>query len=378
MDSFYHFFLIGHNIKLLMLYIFIGSASIQIFYYLFFYARVFFFKNKKETSNTFSEPVSIIISAHNEAENLKHYLTYILEQDYPEFEVILINDRSGDETETIIANYKEKYPHLRSSFIKDNGKLKHGKKLAITLGIKASKYDYILLTDADCKPVSNQWIKESVQHFNSKDIVLGYGPYFTKKTFINKIIRFDTLFIALQYMSFSKAGVPYMGIGRNLAYKKDLFIKNRGLASHASLRSGDDDLFINEVANSKNTSISINEKAFVYSNPEENFSDWAWQKGRHFTTFNRYKKLHLFLISTEIYSRILFYILLIALAPSLYSNYLFIGFASTRFVIQITILLYSTYFYKEKGIGLLILLFDFILPILNLFIYLRYPTPKRL
>jgi len=361
-----------YEIEPFLIYTFYTVASIQIFYYLFFYVRIFGFKQKKIPTKNVEEPVSIIIAAHNEAENLKQFLPSILEQNYPIYEVIVINDRSEDNTDTIIALFKQKYPHLKSSFISLNSKITYGKKLAVTIGIKAAKYENILLTDADCKPISNNWIQSMVQHFSTKDIILGYGPYFVKKTFINKLIRFDTLFIAIQYFSFAKAGIPYMGVGRNLAYKKDIFIKNNGLASHAHIKSGDDDLFISEVANSKNTIISIKSDSFVYSEPKKNFKNWAIQKSRHFTTFGRYKRFHRILLSFEVISRVIFYTLLISLAFTQFNNHYFIAIAGLRFLLFIITLIYSTFLFKEKNISPFIILFDFISPFINLYIFLRY------
>jgi len=370
-------FSIFSNIKQIGMLLFFIATSIQLLYYFFFYARIFFFKKHFVESPQFTKPVSVIVAAHNEEENLKDFLPYILKQDYPEFEVIVIDDRSEDETSSVIAELQKHYKNLRTTFIKKNEKIKYGKKLAVTLGIKASKYDYILLTDADCKPNSNLWIKETVEHFQSSDIVLGYGPYFEKPSFLNRMIRFDTMFIALQYLSFAKAGIPYMGVGRNLAYKKDLFIKNRGFASHSHIHSGDDDLFINEVANSHNTSISINKNTFVYSSPNESLKDWLWQKKRHFTTFKKYKLIHKILLSAEGYSRALFYILFLGLIGSSLNNYFFLSAIFIRFLVLTITLAYSTRFFNEKKIAPFVIIFDFILPILNFFVYLVYPKLKN-
>ncbi len=347
------------------------------FYYGFFYARIFTFKQKKEEEKSFKKPVSIIIAAHNEAENLKQFLPFVLEQDYPEFEIIVINDRSEDETETVIAEFQKEYKHLRSTFIKNNGKLKHGKKMAITLGVKAAKYDYVMLTDADCKPSSNRWIQETANHFNASDIVLGYGPYFQEESFLNRIIRYDTMFIGLQYMSFAKAGFPYMGIGRNLAYKKSLFVDNKGLASHAHIKSGDDDLFINEVANKRNVSLSYQENAFVHSVPENTYKFWIRQKQRHFSTFSRYKSKHQLLLAGEIFSRILFYVLFIGLMSLNLNNYYFWAIAAFRFLVLFVILWKAARFFQEKKLNIFLIIFDFVFPILNFFIYLESKITER-
>ena len=377
MSQINHFFDTYPIIEQSLLFTFYVVSAVQVFYYLFFYLRVFFFKKDSSEIAKNRVPISIIIAAHNEADNLRTFLPIILEQNYPDFEVIVVNDRSEDETDEIIANFQKKYKHLRSTFIKNNGKLKHGKKLAITLGIKAAKHDYILLTDADCEPISELWIEETVKHFQESDIVLGYGPYFKERTFLNKLIRFDTMFIALQYMTFAKGGFPYMGIGRNLAYKKSLFIENRGLASHAHIASGDDDLFINEVAHKHEIALSFQENSFVYSVPKKTFKYWIRQKQRHFSTFGRYKNKHLLLLSGEVVSRVLFYLLFFVLLLSNLTNYYFWGIAAFRMILSFVILVKASLFFREKKLSLFLILFDFVFPLLNFFVYLEQKITQK-
>lgn len=377
MDILFQFYNSINNIELALLWLFYFAALTQVFYYLFFYSRIFSFKKNDIEKSTFSEPISIIIASHNEAENLRQFLPSVLNQDYPTFEVIVINDRSVDDTDMIIAKFKGKYPNLKSTFIKDNGKLKHGKKLAITLGIKAAQYDYILLTDADCEPISNQWVKEMSKGFSSSDIILGYGPYFQEDLLINRLIRFDTMFIALQYMSFAKAGFTYMGVGRNLAYKKDIFTRNRGLSSHSHIKSGDDDLFINEVANKNNVNIACHSNSFVYSVPENTLKFWVRQKQRHLSTFHLYKKTHQFLLAGEVFSRVFFYVLFLLLISTNISNYYFWSIVFVRMLLSFTILAKSTSFFKEKKLFPLLIILDFIFPILNFFIYLEAKITEK-
>lgn len=362
---------ISESIETALLYLLCFSALMQAFYYLFFYVRIFFLKTNQKVAESFREPVSIIIAAHNEAENLKRFLPSILKQDYPKFEVIVINDRSEDDTDTVLAEFKRDYPFLKTTFIKNNGKIQYGKKLALTLGIKAALYDYVLLTDADCQASTDQWINRTVSDFHKKEIVLSYGPYFEEKSFLNRLIRYETFFIAMQYLSFAKAGFPYMGIGRNLAYKKDLFVNNRGIASHAHLNSGDDDLFINEVAQKGNVAISTHPDSFVYSVAKNTFAEWVGQKQRHLTTFPSYKKIHQVLLSGELFSRVLFYLLFFALMISNSSNYYFWAIVTTRMLMVFVILFKSTLVFKEKKLGFVLLLFDFISPIINFYIYYR-------
>ena len=283
------------NIILIVGIVWLLAVFIQLFYYLFFYLRIV---QKPHTTPTHTPPVSVIICARNEEENLKQYLPSILNQNYPQYEVIVVNDASEDNSAWVLDAFAKQYSHLKISTIKKDEKFNHSKKLAVTIGIKAASYEYLLFTDADCEACSSDWIKQMVQSYKpDTEIVLGYGGYIKTKGLLNKLIRFDSLFIAMQYMGFAKAGIPYMGVGRNLSYKKTLFFNNKGFANHASLQSGDDDLFVNETANKQNT--EINTTAHTRSKAKKSFALWLIQKKRHQTTFHRYKKHHQFLLINE-------------------------------------------------------------------------------
>ena len=244
--------------------------------------------NSLEQSIT-KEPVSIIICARNEDDNLTEFLPKILVQDYPEFEVIVVNDCSLDNTENVIDEFAKIFPNLKKVTIKEDDYYKHGKKYAVLIGIKGTKYNNLLFTDADCFPADDQWLKNMSAGFaNKKEIVLGYGAYLKNVGFLNKLIRFDAFYIATNYLSAAIKGKAYMGVGRNLAYKKDLFYKEKGFAKHYHITSGDDDLFINQACTKENTNVVVSHSAITYSLAKKNFSDWKRQKQRHLTTAPHY------------------------------------------------------------------------------------------
>jgi glycosyltransferase involved in cell wall biosynthesis len=235
-------------------------------------------------------PVSVIICAKNEDHNLPEFLPLILNQDYSKYEVIVVDDCSWDNTPDVLREFEKKYDHLRVITIKEDEKHPHGKKFALMVGIKGASYDHLLLTDGDCKPLSDQWLKKMVSRFSpGKEIVLGYSKYEKLPGLLNKLIRFDTLNIAMQYLSFAMAGKPYMGVGRNLAYKKELFFKHKGFATHYHIESGDDDLFINEAATGINTTVEFSEGSYTQSRVKKNWKGWIEQKRRHLTTWKEYK-----------------------------------------------------------------------------------------
>lgn len=281
------------------------SFSNLFFYYTFFFSRLN--KYRKE-GKLFQDPVSIIICAKNEAQNINNNLISILEQEYSLFEVIVVNDQSTDNSKILLKELANNYKNLVVVNIEDNVKTRLGKKFALTLGIKTAKYENLLLTDADCKPNSKYWIKNITANFNNSDIILGYSPYEKKKGLLNKIIRFDTFNVAQQYLSYSLANQTYMGVGRNLAYKKSIFFSNKGFANHMHLPSGDDDLFIQEVAKKDNVSIEIEKESHINSEVITSWRNWIYQKRRHITTSKLYKQKYKILLFIYPFSQLIFWL----------------------------------------------------------------------
>ena len=317
--------------------IFCLALLLQLFYYFFFYSRIAFHKNTNPEPTNYP-PVSIVICARSESGKLVNNLPDILEQDYPNFEVVVVNDRSWDDTKEILKAFEVRYTNLRTIHIAESNHDHYGKKMALTIGIKGTKNDLMLMTDADCKPMSNQWIKKMVSVYSeNKKIVLGYSPYQKEKGFLNKLIRFDTFLAGLHYLSFAKANVPYMGVGRNLMYSKELFFKVSGFKNHYHISSGDDDLFVNEAATKNNTVIMIDAKSHIKSYPKSTFKDWFRQKKRHFTTGPFYKTKHKLLLALPYL--ILITLLTSAIVSIVLNKYLLIilGGLAFRWLIQILI-----------------------------------------
>tara|TARA_R110002095_G_scaffold56655_3_gene48540 strand:+ start:1916 stop:2920 length:1005 start_codon:yes stop_codon:yes gene_type:complete len=284
--------------------------------------------------------ISVIICAKNEAENLKRFLPSIIEQDYPNFEIVLINDSSKDDTLEVIHHFSKLHDNLKVVNVKSIEAFWGNKKYALTLGIKASKNDFLLFTDADCKPVSKYWIKEMSAHFsNTKSIVLGYGAYSKiKNSILNKLVRFETLITAINYFSFAKSSLPYMGVGRNLAYTKKEFFDANGFINHIKLRSGDDDLFVNQIATQNNTTICFSKDSFTESIPKTTFKGWFKQKRRHVSTAKHYKMKHKVLLTLLYISNVLFWLFAIILFVSLFKWQMVLGLFIFRIVLQYTIL----------------------------------------
>ena len=287
---------------------FIAFWIIQFAYLLFIHLRFLRVKPKEIPQTLALPPLSVIVAARNESENLYELIPLILEQDYPSFEVIVVNNQSMDDSKWLLKAYQRQYPNLHVVELEKNHHLRPGKKLPLTLAVRAASFDHFVFTDADCRPISTQWLATMAKGFSATtDIVLGYGPYFHKKGFLNRLIRFDTAWIALNYFSFALSGLPYMGVGRNLAYSRKAFESVGGFKSHYYIVSGDDDLFIQQAAKKRNYTISMEEESFCPSAPETTWKRWVFQKRRHYSTSSHYNVIKKSLLG--IYPVSLFFLL---------------------------------------------------------------------
>lgn len=300
-------------VEITLLVLLLTSLFVQLIYYWVLFSKPAFLR-KQPPATTEQPPVSVVIAARNEYHHLKKNLPAILEQKYPDFEVVVVNHASDDETADYLKEIQRSYPHLKVITIEQDLNFFHGKKFPLSIGIKSAAHEIILLSDADCKPSTPYWISRMASNYNTQtQVVIGYGPYFKEKGFLNRLIRYDTFLVALQYLSFALAGKPYMGVGRNLSYRKSLFLKNKGFIAHYSVASGDDDLFINEVARKENTRAELSPESFVFSEPKHSFSEWFRQKRRHLTTGKKYKPKFKFLLGMFSLSLVTYYLSLIAL-----------------------------------------------------------------
>lgn len=330
--------------------LFIVIVAIQFIYYIVVFGKFSFAKPQTATPKRI--PVSVIVCAKNEEENVKTLIPLLAQQDYPQFEIVLIDDASSDNTLEVFEEFEKIYPNIRLVKVENNEAFWGNKKYALTLGIKAAKNEYLLFTDADCVPATKDWITNMSSHFTQeKTIVLGYGAYEKMGgSFLNKIIRFETLLSATQYFSWAKLGKPYMGVGRNLAYKREEFFKVRGFMDHMKIRSGDDDLFINQAAEARNTTVCYMPESFTYSKPKTSFKGWFKQKRRHVSTARHYKMFDQNQLGLFYASQLLFLLLPIVLLAFQFQWIAVLSIIGFRYIFAWTTMGFAAGKLKEKDV----------------------------
>jgi len=352
------------GILFIFLLIFLFLFILQLFFYGFFFLK--FARYQEGPSSAKTEGVSVVICARNEYHQLKENLPLFLTQEYPNFEVVVVNHASEDDTAFLLSKMAEQYPQLKIVEIRENLNFFDGKKFPLSIGIKSATHDLLLLTDADCRPVGPHWIALMAGGFSKeKEIVLGYGAYMSSDSLLNRLIRFDTIHIALKYFSFALAGIPYMGVGRNMAYRKSLFYEEKGFTSHYTIHSGDDDLFINRAATRKNTGIVADLESFTLSQPKMSFKEWWTQKKKHLSTGRYYRFRHKFLLGLYTFSTVLFYAFFALLLALNYTIFPVLVLFILRLAVQLFVFRKTLARLNEKGIWLLVPLFEIILILIN-------------
>lgn len=295
------------DISFLLFILFASVAGIQLFFYWFVFSRTM---SKPKTYTPSTAGISVIICARNNRAFLEEHLDIILAQKHSNFEVIVVNDGSTDGTIDYLDNKAKSQPKLKVLHLDIDERFHRGKKFAQTIGIKAAAHELMVFTDADCVPSTDQWLSILSNHMTpDKSIVLGVGNYKRKASVTNWIIQLETFHSLLLYINFALIKSPYMGVGRNLSYKRSLFFAIKGFASHQHLLSGDDDLFVNETATKSNVNVCLDPNAFTVSEPKAKFSQWMTQKKRHYSTGKMYKLSHRFVLGLYAFSLFFYYVL---------------------------------------------------------------------
>ena len=360
-------FLSGGILLLTLLTLLLLMLLIQLLYYWIIFVRLAFHKVKNPETGT--RGVSVVICARDACHHLKENLPLILAQDHPDFEVVVVNNSSDDDSSYYLSRLAEEHPNLKIVEIPHNYNFFSGKKFPLSIGIKSAGKEVILLTDADCRPASPQWLSLMQKAFSKEiKVVLGYGAYQPKSGFLNRLIRFDTAHIGIQYLSYALAGSPYMGVGRNMGYLRSLFFQNKGFIAHYNISSGDDDLFINQVARKSNTRVELDPASFTLSEPKESFGRWMTQKRRHLSTGKYYRWKHKFLLGTYGLSMILFYAFIITLLALHFNPYYLLGAFLIRLLSQFIIFYKCLINLREKGLWYLVPFMEIILLMINLYL----------
>lgn len=350
--------------KLILLIIFFYSVGVQLIYLWVVFSRIGFYRRKKQ--NSVINPVSVVIYAKNESHRLRENIPVWMEQDYPEFEVLIVNDNSDDDTDELLKTFTQSYANLKVINLHQNLNFFTGNKFPLSIGIKSAKHDVILFTYAHCLPSGKQWIKNMQAHFvPGKDIVLGHHMYVRRNGYGNLLARFDLFEMVLRYLSFAKAGMPFMGVGNNLAYRQSLFYKQGGFISHYNVNTGEDDLFINRAANGRNVDIEIHPESFTVSTRKLNTKLWLHLKYRQFQTYPHYRLKHRIILSHFHFTRFIFWVTSTWLAILLYMWPFVAGAFFLRFISQMIIYHGAMKRLNEKGMWLLTPILEMVLLIVN-------------
>lgn len=368
-----------NSLSFIILIVFGVCLIIQLLYHWGLFSKVAFYKrNARPKLDEELEPVSVVLCARDAYEHLTELIPALLRQDYPDFEIVVVNDCSDDETEEYLKDLERNETKVKPVQLKQHLNFFNGKKFPLSMGIKSAQHDLIVLTDCNCMPVNEQWLRSVVNRYNSRtEIVIGYSPYVQKKSTLNRLMRFDAMQNGLLYLSAALNRHAYMGIGKNLSYRKELFYRNQGFISHYTTTVGEDDLFINQVATKKNTEVLIDAENAILTTPTNSFKLWMRQKSSRYSTVPKYNGRARLMLSLFYVSQFLFYVSFIALlalcanpAFSITNGAVFyipilVFFFLLRFGTQLFIYHKASKRLGEKGLLPGLILYDFLFAFLS-------------
>ncbi|MDR3366019.1 MAG: glycosyltransferase [Prevotellaceae bacterium] len=363
---------------------FVLCTLVQLYYYLIHFGRVVRFRSKSGKEKGVQPPVSIVICSKNEQHNLKKNLPLFLRQDYPHFEVVVVNDGSTDESEMLLYELKQEYTNLQITTIEQDRKFVHDRKLAITVGIKAARYDAIIFTEPDCTPNSDKWLS-AMQHAFGKggEVVISYCRSTSRRGIAGKIMRSDSVFSALFSLCAAIKGKPYRGSIKNMGLSQALFFRNKGFASYSAYPRSEETVFLCRNANRKNTRVTLAHDAILASSQKLTFGQWFQQKCIYTSllTIGKRGKKH---INTEMASRVLFLLCVAALAgiAALRQTYLPIAAAAPliliRFAAKVAVFYRATKKLQEHGMLIWLLLYDIFSPVLAFVTSMAQPNLHKI
>lgn len=295
MDIHFEMPLAENAFLLILLFFFLVTIAVQLGFHWFFFRRLAFHKpsDHEMSHRAFTGPVSVILCVRDEGHHLRRNLSYILEQDYPDYEVMVVDYGSVDDTSEFLDEMKKIHPRLAVISLGSSVSFMRGKKFPLSVGIRSARHDRILLTDAQCRPASRGWIRLVSSHLqNEKEVVLGYCLYRKRTGFFARLVHLDNLWMSIQYLSFALSGRAFKGMGQNMAFKKELFFRVNGFVSHYDILNGHDDLFVNQVSSGHNTAIEVSPASWVLADVGTGFSEWVMQKRARLSMGKRYRREH--------------------------------------------------------------------------------------
>ncbi len=284
-------FVTSPKLMIVLLWFVIAAFSVWVLYWAVFFIGVSSPRHAPAARSSTPEPhgVSVLVCAHDDEMNLRTLVPLLLQQDYPLYEIIVVEDRCNDGTYDYLLELTAAEPKIKMVRVVVKPDHINGKKFAITLGIKAARFDWVLLTDADCRP-GREWVKKMAEGMTPPaQLVLGYSPYQRKNGLLNSFIRFETILTGIQMMGLANTRWPYMGVGRNLAYTRKLFLETKGFNDHLAVTGGDDDLFVNKHARHVRVATVLAPEASVPSVPKDSWLAFLLQKTRHLSAGKHYR-----------------------------------------------------------------------------------------
>jgi glycosyltransferase involved in cell wall biosynthesis len=280
-----------------------------------YYFRLLKLKPEKHYSDLSDQrPISVVIATRNEHDQVRQNLPFFLDQNYANFEVVVVIDDSDKDLVYIMNEFEKRYSNLKIVSFDWARNFFVSRKFAESVGIKSATHDRILLSHISTRPASPEWISQMSNTLSdNKKIVIGYYTLASKTSLLNAFVRFDTFFYTLRYLRAAISGNPFTADSRNLAFDRSLFHETKTVARFYNVNTGDEDMFVNKAATADNTTIEIHPNAFVKGQEAINFGDWFSKKIRHRVLLREFKAANRLGLAIHDWFMALFYLVLFAI-----------------------------------------------------------------
>ena len=230
--------------------------------HLFLFTGRVLFRKKVDNNEAEKKPLSLILTIRNEEENLKNNLPKILSLENIDFEMVVVDDFSQDNSYLILGLLKDRYKRLTISAL--NQETKFSTKLALNIAIKATNNKWILTVPVSLAEVAAEWLDYISQATNNeKNVVIGYSTVARSKGFYNRLTRIENYFSYLKSTGYILNGIPFVYSVENVAFQKEKYFEIGGFGQKVTEHYANLELVINSFIRKKTTAVLFNKESSI-------------------------------------------------------------------------------------------------------------------
>lgn len=273
--------------------VFAGVSALLAVYYVFLVAATRPVRKNGSGAEESSEGISVITVGRNAIDDLRSLIPSVIAQKYPRFELIVVDDRSFDNTAVFLKSIQRNYPSVLKvvTIPEDTTYPWPGKKFAITMGVKAAQYERIVLLDTSALPLSENWLSDVASAFGRKgaDMVLGYNFYKKGQRAVSSFFAASSFLFSSDAMAWARIGLPFKGEGSNFGFTRTMFFSGSGYMNNMRIPAGEADFLLGDYSGGTNVSVMVSRHSFVQCGSVDTMRQWLDKAVSGYASFRCYK-----------------------------------------------------------------------------------------